>query len=213
MSAGIRQLKYPLAEKDGGGWRRYPLFKGATRAVEAMSCHAAVLSPGHSPHLPSQMNRNNLLWIAGLLLVRWVVAALTKFVVGAVLHLLWIVALLLGSIGLGFVLALCVARIVARHEALRTVFRETLAPSPYFEGCNLLFPRAVLERTGGFDESYHFGGEDTWRETSRQLLAWGRKNLPPAALDGLTTSYDGVVALHRMMATGMTVCRKVRNRQ
>jgi hypothetical protein len=45
----------------------------------------------------------------------------------------------------------------------------------------------------------HFGGEDTWRETSRQLLAWGRKNLPPAALDGLTTSYDGVVALHRMM--------------
>jgi hypothetical protein len=45
----------------------------------------------------------------------------------------------------------------------------------------------------------HFGGEDAWRETSRQLLAWGRKNLPPAALDGLTTSYDGVVALHRMM--------------
>ena len=45
----------------------------------------------------------------------------------------------------------------------------------------------------------HFGGEDTWREISRQLLAWGRKNLPPAALDGLTTSYDGVVALHRMM--------------
>jgi glycosyltransferase involved in cell wall biosynthesis len=43
----------------------------------------------------------------------------------------------------------------------RTVFRETLAPSPYFEGCNLLFPRPVLERTGGFDEQYHFGGEDT----------------------------------------------------
>jgi hypothetical protein len=31
------------------------------------------------------------------------------------------------------------------------------------------------------------------------MLAWGRKNLPLAALDGLTTSYDGVVALHRMM--------------
>jgi hypothetical protein len=45
----------------------------------------------------------------------------------------------------------------------------------------------------------HFGGEDAWREISRQLLAWGKKNLPPAALDGLTTSYDGVVALHRMM--------------
>lgn len=42
-----------------------------------------------------------------------------------------------------------------------TLFRETLAPSMYFEGCNLTFPRAVLERTGGFDESFHFGGEDT----------------------------------------------------
>jgi glycosyltransferase involved in cell wall biosynthesis len=42
-----------------------------------------------------------------------------------------------------------------------TVYRETTAPSPYFEGCNLVFPRAVLERTGGFDETYHFGGEDT----------------------------------------------------
>lgn len=42
-----------------------------------------------------------------------------------------------------------------------TVYRETLVPSPYFEGCNLVFPRAVLERTGGFDESYGFSGEDT----------------------------------------------------
>ena len=42
-----------------------------------------------------------------------------------------------------------------------TVFRETLTPSPYFEGCNLVFPRSVLARTGGFDETYHFGGEDT----------------------------------------------------
>jgi glycosyltransferase involved in cell wall biosynthesis len=44
---------------------------------------------------------------------------------------------------------------------LNTVFRETLSPSPYFEGCNLVFPRAVLERTGGFDESFPFSGEDT----------------------------------------------------
>lgn len=42
-----------------------------------------------------------------------------------------------------------------------TLYRETVHPSPYFEGCNLVFPRAVLERTGGFDETYHFGGEDT----------------------------------------------------
>lgn len=42
-----------------------------------------------------------------------------------------------------------------------TSYRETLRPSPYFEGCNLVFPRSVLERTGGFDESFTFGGEDT----------------------------------------------------
>lgn len=47
------------------------------------------------PRIFRPMNRNNLLWIAGLLLVLWVVAAVTKFVVGAVLHLLWIVALVL----------------------------------------------------------------------------------------------------------------------
>lgn len=41
------------------------------------------------------MNFNNLLWIAGLLLVLWVVASVTKFVVGALLHLLWIAALVL----------------------------------------------------------------------------------------------------------------------
>jgi len=42
-----------------------------------------------------------------------------------------------------------------------TVYRESFTASPYFEGCNLVFPRRVLERTGGFDETYHFGGEDT----------------------------------------------------
>jgi glycosyltransferase involved in cell wall biosynthesis len=46
-------------------------------------------------------------------------------------------------------------------SSLRSLVRETLTPSPYFEGSNLAFPRAVLEQTGGFDESFHFGGEDT----------------------------------------------------
>ncbi|WP_247887164.1 hypothetical protein [Azospirillum sp. SYSU D00513] len=45
----------------------------------------------------------------------------------------------------------------------------------------------------------HFGGEETWREISRQLLSWGGRNLPPAALAGLATTYEGVMALHRMM--------------
>lgn len=39
------------------------------------------------------MNLNTLLWVGIALLVLWVLAAVTKFVVGALLHLLWIVAL------------------------------------------------------------------------------------------------------------------------
>lgn len=38
---------------------------------------------------------NNLLWIAIVLILLWVVASVTKFVVGAMLHLLWIVAIVL----------------------------------------------------------------------------------------------------------------------
>ncbi|PWC36447.1 hypothetical protein [Azospirillum sp. TSO35-2] len=44
-----------------------------------------------------------------------------------------------------------------------------------------------------------FGGEERWREVSRQLLAWAGKNLPPAAVEGLSTTYEGVMALHAMM--------------
>lgn len=44
-----------------------------------------------------------------------------------------------------------------------------------------------------------FGGEARWREVSRQILAWARRALPPPAVEALSTSYDGVMALHRMM--------------
>lgn len=45
----------------------------------------------------------------------------------------------------------------------------------------------------------HFGGAEKWREMSRQLLAFGQKNLPEDVLDTLTSSFEGVLALHRMM--------------
>ena len=45
----------------------------------------------------------------------------------------------------------------------------------------------------------HFGGVDKWREMSRQLLSYGQKNLPNDVLDGLSCSYEGVMALARMM--------------
>lgn len=45
----------------------------------------------------------------------------------------------------------------------------------------------------------HFGGQDNWKEVSRQLLAFGQKNLPSDVLENLSSSYEGVMALYRMM--------------
>ncbi len=45
----------------------------------------------------------------------------------------------------------------------------------------------------------HFGGPEKWAEMSRQLLAFGQKNLPEDVLDTLASSYEGVLALHNMM--------------
>lgn len=44
-----------------------------------------------------------------------------------------------------------------------------------------------------------FGGVEQWEEISKQLLTYGRKNLPEDVLDGLASSYEGVMALYRMM--------------
>lgn len=45
----------------------------------------------------------------------------------------------------------------------------------------------------------HFGGEEKWQEVSRQLLAFGQKALPADVLETLSSSYEGVMALYRMM--------------
>jgi len=45
----------------------------------------------------------------------------------------------------------------------------------------------------------HFGGVEQWQEISRQLLAFGQKALPADVLDSLSSSYEGVIALHNMM--------------
>lgn len=44
-----------------------------------------------------------------------------------------------------------------------------------------------------------FGGEEKWREVSRQLLAFGQKALPADVLETLSSSYEGVMSLYRMM--------------
>lgn len=45
----------------------------------------------------------------------------------------------------------------------------------------------------------HFGGAEKWKRVAQQLLSYGQKNLPRDVLDTLASSYDGVLALHRMM--------------
>ncbi|MGG5812470.1 capsid assembly protein [Falsiroseomonas sp. CW058] len=44
-----------------------------------------------------------------------------------------------------------------------------------------------------------FGGEERFRRVAAQLSAWGRASLPEAVFTALSSTADGVVALHRMM--------------
>ena len=61
LSSTIRPLDLPLPEHPEGGWLPHPLFKGSTRIVDEITCHAAVLSPGHSPHPPHSHKFEELL--------------------------------------------------------------------------------------------------------------------------------------------------------
>ena len=61
LTSLLRELDMPLAADPERGWKRHPLFLGATPVLESMSCHAAVLSPGHSPHPPHSHQDEELL--------------------------------------------------------------------------------------------------------------------------------------------------------
>lgn len=50
-----------------------------------------------------------------------------------------------------------------------------------------------------------FGGEQKWREIARQLDAWGRKHLPARVFEALSTTHEGILAMHRML-TGAEPC-------
>ena len=54
----------------------------------------------------------------------------------------------------------------------------------------------------------HFGGPDKWREVSRQLLAFGQRNLPADVLENLSSSFEGVLALFKMMQSDEPGLRK-----
>ncbi|ATR19880.1 Hypothetical protein RMHFA_03554 [Roseomonas mucosa] len=47
-----------------------------------------------------------------------------------------------------------------------------------------------------------FGGEERFAQLSRQISAWGRANLPAEVFEALSTTAEGVKALHAMMRKG-----------
>jgi GT2 family glycosyltransferase len=49
--------------------------------------------------------------------------------------------------------------------------RSVVGPSPWYPGCNMAYPRELLERLDGFDESFTFGSEDT--DLALRALALG----------------------------------------
>jgi quercetin dioxygenase-like cupin family protein len=61
LSTCIRSIELPLRERPGGGWQPHGMFKGITSSIDDMRCHAAVLSPGHSPHPPHSHPEEELL--------------------------------------------------------------------------------------------------------------------------------------------------------
>jgi len=48
----------------------------------------------------------------------------------------------------------------------------------------------------------HFGSEPRWQEASRQIAAWGQSRLPTRVFEALSSTYEGVVAMQRMMDAG-----------
>lgn len=61
LTSLIHELNLPLGDDAERGWKRHPLFLGTTPVIESMSCHAAVLSPGYSPHPPHAHQDEELL--------------------------------------------------------------------------------------------------------------------------------------------------------
>lgn len=85
----------------------------------------------------------------------------------------------------------------------RTVWVETLGPQ--YETCNILYPRSLLERLHGFEESFGFtpGGEDTdlaWRAIGSGY----RTEFAPAALVHHAVEWLGPLGMLRVAARWST---------
>ncbi|MCH7935751.1 MAG: hypothetical protein IH994_01505 [Proteobacteria bacterium] len=47
-----------------------------------------------------------------------------------------------------------------------------------------------------------FGGEEKWREMAGQLKQWGRAKFPDEVFQALSSTYEGVLTMHKMMSSG-----------
>jgi hypothetical protein len=100
--------------------------------------------------------------------------------------------------------------LIAQDEALdarlqAAGFSEAQAQLVYDLAAERLLP--MLEEMQGELEAQrhvdrlerHFGGPAAWRETARQLKAWSAAHLAGEAAAALSSSFEGVLALHQMM--------------
>jgi GT2 family glycosyltransferase len=82
-------------------------------------------------------------------------------------------------------------------------------PGPWFQTCNIAYPRTLLERLGGFDESFwEAAGEDTdlgWRA----IEAGARVVYEPAALNWHAVHEPGAIQLVRSAQKWRLIVRNV----
>lgn len=84
-------------------------------------------------------------------------------------------------------------------------FTTEQAQLVYDLAAHVLTPALSAAETGHdteFEEArlaQHFGGNERWGEMRRQLRVWGKRHLPADIYDSLSSTYDGVLSLHRLM--------------
>lgn len=61
LFSGAHEIPMPLPEEKGKVWRSHHLFRGSTPILDSIGCHASILSPRNSPHLPHAHAEEELL--------------------------------------------------------------------------------------------------------------------------------------------------------
>ncbi|TMH48075.1 MAG: cupin domain-containing protein [Betaproteobacteria bacterium] len=61
LSNRVYPLRIPLAPDQEKGWRAYPIFRGSTATLRALTCHASVLTHGQCPHAPHRHDEEEIL--------------------------------------------------------------------------------------------------------------------------------------------------------